>query len=378
MFARKNGETPYRPRMLVLQWHLTERCNLRCAHCYQDGYAGEELSHQQLLDILGQYIELLDTWRSRSLTPIDGHVTVTGGEPFARRDFLGLLEVFAALEDRFSFAILTNGTFIDAAMASRLRDLGPRFVQVSMEGIQTTHDGIRGPGTFDRTVEAIRHMVEAGVRATISFTAHRQNFREFPAVARLGRQLGVSRVWADRLIPSGSGEALSEQVLTIEETQEFFELMLQARGEGKRRWFGSGTEISMHRALQFMVGDGRPYQCGAGDSLITVQPNGDLYPCRRMPIPVGNLLETPLSELYYSADLFQSLRDRNHVSTGCESCSHADRCRGGLKCLSYAVTGDPFRADPGCWQASLPQAPAPIRPPANAPETSGVPGEEHR
>ena len=49
MFARMSGETPYRPRMLVLQWHITERCNLRCAHCYQDGYAGEELSHQQLL-----------------------------------------------------------------------------------------------------------------------------------------------------------------------------------------------------------------------------------------------------------------------------------------------------------------------------------------
>jgi radical SAM protein with 4Fe4S-binding SPASM domain len=341
----------------VLQWHITERCNLRCAHCYQDAYAGAELTHRQLLDILGQYIELLDRWRSKSLTPIFGHVTVTGGEPFARRDFLGLLEVFAALKSRFSFAILTNGTFIDAAMAARLRDLGPRFVQVSMEGTQATHNGIRGPGTFERTVEAITHLVAARVPATISFTAHRRNFREFPEVARLGRRLGVRRVWADRLIPSGSGEALGEQVLTPEETHEFFGLMLQARRDAKRRRFRKGTEVSMHRALQFMVGGGRAYQCGAGDTLITVQPNGDLYPCRRMPIPVGNLLENPLSELYYSAELFRSLRDRNRVSTGCERCPHAARCRGGLKCLSYAMTGNPFHGDPGCWQASTSHAP---------------------
>ena len=241
-------------------------------------------------------------------------------------------------------------------MADRLRDLGPKFVQVSIEGIQATHDGIRGPGTFERTVEAINHLVGAHVPAIISFTAHRKNFREFPEVARLGRQLGVNRVWADRLIPSGSGATLRDQVMTPDETREFFGLMLQARSESKRSWFRKNTEISMRRALQFMVGGGKPYHCGAGDSLITVQPNGDLYPCRRMPIRVGNLMEKSLSELYYSADLFQSLRDRNRVSGGCEGCSHADRCRGGLKCLSYAVTGDPFHADPGCWQAPISHA----------------------
>lgn len=352
MFTRKAVARPYRPRVLVLQWHITERCNLRCAHCYQDGYAGTELSHRELLGILGQYVELLDGWRQRSLWPIDAHINVTGGEPFARKDFPGLLEVFAALKGRFSFGILTNGTFIDSAMARHLRGLGPRVVQVSIEGTQATHDAIRGPGTFDRTVEAIRHLVEARVRTSISFTAHRGNFREFPEVARLGRRLGVAQVWSDRLIPSGSGAGLGEMVLTPAETREFFELMMRARAEAKRPGLGKRTKISMHRALQFLVGGGRPYRCGAGDTLITVQPNGDLYPCRRMPIPVGNLLEKPLSELYYSADLFQSLRDRNRVSTGCQNCLHAERCRGGLKCLSYALTGDPFRADPGCWKAS--------------------------
>ncbi len=111
------------------------------------------------------------------------------------------------------------------------------------------------------------------------------------------------------------------------------------------------TEIAMHRALQFLCGDGRPYHCTAGDSLMTVLPNGDLLPCRRMPVSVGNLKKKHLAELYYTSDFFRDLRDRRRISRGCENCFYQKLCRGGLKCLSYAVYGSPFRADPGCWRA---------------------------
>lgn len=344
---------PYVPRGLLLQWHITERCNLRCAHCYQEAYDTPELPFADLLGILEQYKALLAKWRREGMgRPVRGHITITGGEPFVRSDFLDLLEVFAAHRKAFSFAILTNGSLIDAAMAQRLRQLGPSFVQVSVEGTQATHDGIRGAGSFERTVSAIRHLVRARVRTLISFTANRLNYREFPAVARLGRTLRVTRVWADRLIPNGSGSDMAGEMLTPDETRAFFEIMQHARDEAARSWFGR-TQIAMHRALQFLVsGGGGVYHCTAGDSLITVQPNGDLLPCRRMPIPVGNLMDTPLADLYYDADLFRALRDKERVSDGCEDCFHAGDCRGGLKCLSYALTGNPFQADPGCWRAT--------------------------
>jgi radical SAM protein with 4Fe4S-binding SPASM domain len=143
---------------------------------------------------------------------------------------------------------------------------------------------------------------------------------------------------------------MSEQVLTPAETREFFEIMRKARS--RARWSFGRTEIAMHRALQFLVAGGKPYHCTAGDTLITVQPNGDLYPSRRMPIRVGNLMETPLVELYYESDLFRALRDRDCISDGCQGCSYSKLCRGGLKCLSYAVAGDPLKADPGCWHAT--------------------------
>ena len=50
--ADSRQSEPYIPRGLLLQWHVTERCNLRCAHCYQEAYSGEELRFQDLLNVL--------------------------------------------------------------------------------------------------------------------------------------------------------------------------------------------------------------------------------------------------------------------------------------------------------------------------------------
>jgi len=330
----------YRPRSLLLQWHITDRCNLRCKHCYQETYSGDELSFKELLYILEQYKDFLH----QSRPEIRGHITVTGGDPFIRPDFPALMDIFASHRKQFSFAILSNGTLIDPEMAHKLKTLNVSFVQVSIEGTEETHDVIRGQGNYEKTVSAINCLVNAGIRTLISFTAHRGNFREFADAADIGIQSGVSRVWADRLIPQGKN---SLQILTPDEIREFFTIMNKARAEATHV---GHTEIAMNRALQFLIAGGRPYHCTAGDTLITIMPDGDLYPCRRMPIPAGNVLKTPLKQLY-DCDLFQELRNQERISQGCEGCFYAGVCRGGLRCLSYSVTGSPFKADPGCWYA---------------------------
>ena len=326
-----------------LRISLTERCNLRCSHCYQDNYHRNELDFPSLINILGQFKQLLEFFSRTQGKQIKAHITVTGGEPFVRNDFIDLLEIFASYKKLFSFAILTNGAFIDDSKAKLLHKLNPTFVQVSIEGTKTTHDSIRGEGNFDQTVAAIKRLHENQVRTMISFTAHRKNFREFKDVAKLGQKLHVSKVWSDRLIPWGNGA--KEHAMSQAETKEFFEIMSQAK---KRITWFNRTEIAMQRALQFLVAGGRPYQCTAGNNLLTVQANGDLYPCRRLPIKIGNLTENNLLELYNTSDVLQKLR-KHTISDGCQQCHFAKVCRGGLRCLSYATSGDPFKADPGCW-----------------------------
>ncbi|MFZ7111194.1 MAG: radical SAM protein [Desulfatiglandales bacterium] len=336
-------------RTMTLQWHITERCNLKCVHCYQEQPTSDELSYGELCLIIEQFKALLQRQQEKNnASKIRGLINVTGGEPFLHRDFFDLLRVFAENRDYFDFGILTNGTLINDTVAHRLRELKPAFVQVSLEGNQNKNDAIRGSGTFDKITAALRYLTAQGIKTVVSFTAHRSNYQKFLDVARIACELGVTRVWADRLIPCGAGLSLSSQVLTTEETREFFGIMYHSYCESQKRF--CNTEVFMGRALQFLVAGGEPYCCAAGDNLVALQPNGDLYPCRRMPICVGNVLETPLVDLYAQSDLFRMLR-HHEIPSACESCAFSSKCRGGLKCLAYAIHGDPFLADPGCWRA---------------------------
>lgn len=353
---------------MIFQWHVTERCNLRCSHCYQDSYNGADSSLSVLLGILRQFEDMLRSpWEDpaaspgaqpslskgcsrtvelpRNMPPIRGHVSVTGGEPFLREDLFELLEALATRKDFFTFGILTNGTLIDRATARRLKSLNPAFVQVSVEGARAMHDEIRGRGSYELTVTGLKNLVREKIPTYISFTAHRANFRDFSHAALLGRKLGVARVWADRVIPTGKESG--QEALLPEETLEFVTIMKKAREEARSAWFNR-TEIAMHRALQFLGGGGAPYRCSAGASLLAIDSDGTLYPCRRMPIAIGNVLETPLRELYQTSAILRGLRERARAAAGCEGCLFTRSCGGGLRCLSYAATRDPFRADPGC------------------------------
>ena len=79
-----------------------------------------------------------------------------------------------------------------------------------------------------------------------------------------------------------------------------------------------------------------------------------------MPIPVGNVLERPLGGIYRESPLLVALRDRERSADGCGGCFYARLCGGGLRCLSYALTGDPFGKDPGCWVQSVSAIDGPV------------------
>ncbi len=340
----------YKPKRLVLQWHITERCNLNCLHCYQNKDSiSKELSLDVLKDIFHQYIELIKKW------DITGQINLTGGEPFIREDIFELLEYLYMNKEFISFGILSNGLLIDPYKAKELSKLGCKFVQVSLDGGKKTNDRIRGEGNFERVIKALKILKENGIRTSISFSASNLNYKEFPIVAEAGRKYGAQRVWADRIIPSGNGESLKDEIMQPYEVEEFFEIMYSCRLKQEKHEFES-MSIPLQRALNFIIlhkhepyNKINVYRCTAGDTLITIMPDGNLLPCRRMPIVVGNVLEKSIEELYYSSELFNQLRNRSLISEGCEECKAKDKCGGGLRCLSYAFYGTPFKADPQCF-----------------------------
>ncbi|MBF0137080.1 MAG: radical SAM protein [Magnetococcales bacterium] len=338
------------PQKFLLQWHLTERCDRRCTHCYQEEKSAnaQEMAWPELLEVLARFKAMLAHWR-RSNPSLPAQITVTGGEPYLREDFPRFLEHLASERAYYSFAVLCNGSRIDPTTASHLARLQPLFVQVSVDGRPEQHDLVRGAGDFARVERAVIHLKKAGVKTIVSFTAHPGNAPDFSWVAGWAWRHGVDRLWADRLLPLGAASQWDRALFSPLETQTFFTTMRQARAAWYRRLWPRG-DMALQRALQFLSGQGKPYRCHAGDRLLALLPDGTLLPCRRLPMPVGHVLDPcGLRHLYETHPLLRRLRHPESVPDACQGCFHARLCRGGLRCLAHAVTGDAFRRDPGCW-----------------------------
>lgn len=127
-------EQQKKPVSFHLQWSITERCNLNCKHCYRDPELIKgELSTEEDLEILDRFISQVDRW---GLEKKDVRISFTGGEPFVKEGLFDLLAKAKENGDKFSYGILTNGTFIDEEMVQKLNEYGVDYVQVSLEGMK--------------------------------------------------------------------------------------------------------------------------------------------------------------------------------------------------------------------------------------------------
>ena len=326
-------------KKFVLQWHLSENCNLKCLHCYQENHKPIQLSYEQLEKIYKQYKNLLKKLKMK------GHINITGGEPLCNPHLFKILDLIKKDEELISFSILTNGTLITKNIAKKIKSYNPYYVQVSLEGGQKTNDYIRGKGTYKNIAKGIKNLKKYNIFTSISFTATTLNYKEFPKVVSYAKKYKVDNVWSDRYIPLGDSED-KNLALNVSQTQEYLSIMAKERLKLKRKQYNK-TTISMYRALQFQKTNDFAYGCTAGDTLLTVMENGDLVPCRRMPIVVGNLLKDDMYKLYKTNRILKELR-KNTIPDDCNDCEHAQMCHGGLKCLTYAIYKDLNHKDIGC------------------------------
>jgi len=333
---------------LVLQWHLTDRCGQACLHCYRTPTPG--LGMDDWLQILGQYEQLLAELAVRRGHPVRARLHLTGGEPFLAE---GIWEFLESLHQRqLEFGLMTTGLTLDAPQAERLQKLHPAFVQVSLDGGPRTHDRLRGTGNHALVLKAIQRLSKAGLHVSVSFTALKSNFREFPEVVEAARGSGARSIWSDRLVPCGQAEGLIAEVMDADEVGSYVRLL--GAEQRAQRFRLHPIRVQAERALQFRGSAGVPYRCSAGSSLITILADGTLCPCRRMPIPLGTLPKENLQALYFGSELLRSLREPGNTPSGCTGCAYGAACGGGLRCLATAVNGDPFTPDPGCSLARHP------------------------
>ncbi len=328
---------------ICLTWELTYACNLSCVHCLSSSGRRDprELSTEECKAVIDE-LERMQVF----------YVNIGGGEPTVRSDFWELVDYATAHHVGVKFS--TNGVKITPEVAERLAANDYVDVQVSLDGATPdVNDHVRGPGSYDTAVRAMRNLRDAGMRNfKLSVVCTRQNISQlddFKAIAdEYGAQLRLTR-----LRPSGRGADVWDELHpTADQQRELYDWLV-AHGEDVLTGDSFFHLSAYGQALPGLN------LCGAGRVVCLIDPIGDVYAC---PFAIhdeflaGNVREVGgFQQVWRESELFGRLRSPQSGGA-CSSCQFYDTCKGGCMAAKF-FTGLPLDGpDPECVQGYGEQA----------------------
>jgi len=343
----------------AIQWHITDECDQRCKHCYIFAEGGcTELASMPLGQVERVFLQCREMCESldREL-----YFYLTGGDPLLHPDFWRIAELMRDAGVRW--AVMGNPFHLNPEVCTQLKELGCRKYQLSLDGLERTHDEFRMSGSFARTLEAIDTLNAAGIWTAVMTTVSSANRGDIPDLIDLlaGR---VSVYAFGRYCPT-SGQRRDEFHIEPLEYRDFLlrcqERILRHETVGCTTTFQRKdhlwTLLEWEQGLFEIPADADPeliYDgCHCATGHMTITPTGDVYGCRRMESLVGNVTHEHPREIFLG-DAMEALRDFNRFEK-CATCELLGWCRG-CPAVAAGYTGSMYSPDPQCWKAEVPSA----------------------
>jgi radical SAM protein with 4Fe4S-binding SPASM domain len=286
---------------------VTYRCNERCVHCYLDHEDHGEMTTAEIKGVLDQLAEAGVFF-----------LTFSGGEVFLRRDFFEILEYARKL--MFNVKIKTNAVMIRESEAKRIRALGVDTIQISVYSHRPeVHDAItKLPGSFNRTIKAIRFMLAQGLKVTIANVLMTWNRHDSDGLQQLAIEMGAHYTLDPTITPKMDGDT---SILSLripgEELPDVF----------RNPKLVPNMEEFCAPPKPVSDDDMEGYSCSAGHSFCYISPYGDVFPCVQFPLPSGNIRQQKFLDIWnHSPELNEVRSIKAKDLTTCSSCSHVSSC----------------------------------------------------
>lgn len=363
-------KTMKRIRFLSIQWHITHRCSNHCRHCYLAEPAVRERSGGttpdivQLCKILDRISEFEQKWQAT----IDG-VAIGGGDPLLHPEWRQLI---IELKKRGKKVFLmANPETLTTENLEQLASLNVAKVQLSLDGLEETHDYFRSPGSFQRTVAALERLRQYNLPSQVMFTLFPQNYEQLiPLLRFVAVDTAADAFSFDLGCATGAAASLGGR-LSATQVKAAFEGYL-----AEKKWLkeaGYPIEIieknSLFRIVRFEQNEFFPFNspeypvisgCLAGWTSITIDADGSVMPCRRMPLVAGKLPDESLEKVLFESPVMKRFR-RPQFYKVCQKCKFYKYCRG-CAALGSALKGDPFDTTPFCFADGLARSTVPYSP----------------
>jgi len=321
---------------ITVTWEVTNRCNLRCAHCLSA--SGPEAATDTDLTF-AEACTLVDQLAAARVFQIH----FGGGEPFLYPRFMDLLR-HAQSRGLCCLCISTNGSLLTPERIAELDALGGIYLQISLDGAtESACDAVRGVGAWRKANAALERLAGTGIVRTVNFVYTRGNAGQLDAMLALARRHGAA-LRVTRLKPSGRG------------AQTYGELRpTQQQLAALHEWLAAHRDVlTGDTFFHLNAFGGQPLggfqSCGAARMTCLIVPNGDVYPCAFTQsefFRAGNLRETPFADIWAGSSVFNAVF-RQEQAGACGTCSAFEGCGGGCPAVKHALTGRLDLPDPDC------------------------------
>lgn len=352
-------------RISYAVWEITLKCNLACQHCgSRAGKArAQELSTAEALGMVRQLAEVGIK-----------EVTLIGGEAFLRHDWL---EISKAITNAGMVCGMTTGGYgITREIASRMKEAGIKVVSVSVDGLEATHNKLRGRhNSWQWAFETMNHLRQVGIPFGCNTQINRLSAPELPRLYELIRD-AQAKAWQIQLtVPMGNAADNSNILLQPYELLDLYpmiaRLVNRAKHEGVR--VQPGNNIGYYGPYERLLRGGSAWSfwqgCNAGLSTLGIEADGTIKGCPSLPTSAyagGNIREHSLRQIIAETEELRfnlgadTPKGKEHLWGFCQTCEFAELCRGGCSWTAH-VFFNRRGNNPYCHHRALTQAKLGIR-----------------
>jgi uncharacterized protein len=326
-----------------LELNISQTCNMNCTYCFGDGGTYGNLGMMSFKTAKKAIDLFYNTSKKNNV-----RVNFFGGEPLL--NFKLIKEITSYITNQFNdydteYYITTNGTIINEEILDFIRDY-QFIIQVSLDGNQFFHDKYRkfsnGMPTYEVIISNLKKMRELGIFPRIRSTfCHgcTENNSLLMYINELDAEVHMSPV-----LSKGRNLLLDQDDLNII-YQEFLEIFEDALKFSKYKGVLFNRDLRnmiLHcfeaENLPFLIP--KPYFCGAGSSMLSVDISGDIYPCHGF---IGNE-KFNLGNVDTNIDIhkLKQFVDCTHIANKkeCLNCDTRNICGGGCRYYFYETNGD--------------------------------------
>jgi radical SAM protein with 4Fe4S-binding SPASM domain len=323
----------------IAVWEITLRCDLGCRHC--GSRAGRRRDNELTT---AEALQLVDELADLGLKEI----TLIGGEFYLRDDWD---RIAARVTGRGMLcSIVTGARQMTDERIRRAVAAGVGKISLSIDGLEQTHDAIRGSvGSWKAAVGAARRISASGIDLSVNSQLNRITMPELPALADLLVDIGA-RSWMV-ILTAAMGRAADYPSLMLQPYHLLYLFPLLAAIKREQLdpngiaffpgnnvgYFGPLAETLRYGADRGHVWSG----CGAGISSLGIEADGTLKGCPSLPTADygrGNVRDRPLRDIW--SDLVRERRESPVELWGfCRTCPFAERCRAGCTWTSHVLFG---------------------------------------